>query len=306
MMNKHPNKWVAVILSVVANPLGLLYVGAPAIAAAVFLLTCLLAVLDFMQIGGDMALRPFMALVLPVVVISAVVAYRRAARAGADTQRPWWSRWTGLLGIAVLYIVATMAMRIFLFEPFRIPSTAMEPNLPVGANIIVKKWGYGHYTSFGLNLGRTAITAPMARGDIIVFDFPRDPTQTYIKRLIGLPGDQVQYKAGRLSVNGVEASVRPVGDYRSSERNMELDRQRETLGQVEYDIARFKMARPTPVPLAFAHDDQCSFGYQELSCTVPQGHYFMMGDNRDNSADSRLWGFVPANLVIGKVVSVFR
>lgn len=305
-MNKPPNKWLAVVLSLLANPLGLLYVGAPALAAALFVASLLVAALDVMQTGEQSAIR--FATVLPWVfaVGAAVWSYRLAKRADPDAPRHWSSRWMGMIGLYVAIVVVVVGVRLFAYEPFRIPSTAMEPTLPIGSKIVVQKWGYGHYGTFGVTPFKRAISAPLERGDIVVFDFPKDPTQTYIKRLIGLPGDTVLYKDGRLTINGEPAERQAIGDYTLSDRAIDVNRFQEKLGKTQYEVVYFKAPRGELPQEAFPHKDQCQYAFYEIRCTVPLGHYFMLGDNRDNSMDSRIWGFVPADMVIGKVVATFK
>lgn len=188
-------------------------------------------------------------------------------------------------------------LRVFLFQPFTIPSASMEPNLYEGDYIVVSKWSYGyskHSIPMSPNLfdGRIMDRAPQ-RGDIVVFKLPRDNKTDYIKRLIGLPGDRIQMIANRLHING-----QPVDDVVVSQSQIEdvfgprpVTRVRETLpGGKTFNIQDFGPGGEV--------DDTGVY-------TVPAGHYFMMGDNRDNSVDSRYdqnsgVGLVPAENLVGK------
>lgn len=188
-------------------------------------------------------------------------------------------------------------IRTLLFEPFNIPSGSMIPTLLVGDYLFVEKYSYGysHYSlPFAPDLfsGRIFGSTPR-RGDVMVFKYPRDTSVDYIKRVIGLPGDTVQVKEGRLWINGTEVAQQPEGDFEVDDDGVQvaLRRYQETLpGGVAHDILKTTdsgEANNTPV------------------YTVPPGSLFVMGDNRDNSADSRFWGFVPMENLVGKAEVLF-
>ena len=145
-------------------------------------------------------------------------------------------------------------------------------------------------------LGHGKSSVP-ARGEIIVFDFPRDRSVTYVKRLVGLPGDLVKVEGTRVSLNGaaIPVSVPDQGGVAQ-----------EQLQGVRHSIVAEGAAFPYWVVEEFQGREQCTFTDTSVECRVPDGHYFVLGDNRPNSADSRAWGFVPADHVIGKVVKVFK
>ena len=189
----------------------------------------------------------------------------------------------------VIFIV--LLLRSFLAEPFRIPSSSMMPTLLIGDFILVNKFSYGlklpvvdyEFLDFG---------SP-ERGDVIVFRYPVDPHEDYIKRVVGLPGDQILYQKKRLYVNGKEVSSEYLTRYVGigSGRDMSgAELKQEQLGEVSHQI----LQRP-----------EIFRGDGEGRWTVPEGSYFVMGDNRDNSLDSRYWGFVPEGHVVGKAVAVW-
>jgi signal peptidase I len=177
-------------------------------------------------------------------------------------------------------LAAVLVLRSFIAEPFRIPSGSMIPTLLVHDFILVNKFSYGLRTPIG-NV-KFLETGKPERGDIVVFQYPPKPENDYIKRLIGLPGDQIAYKNKVLTVNGVEAKLEPQGVFTYQEQGVLHINQRftEDYFGVKHDL----LIDPNDPPRDFEY-------------TVPEGQYFMMGDNRDGSFDSRGWGTVPeANL----------
>ena len=203
-------------------------------------------------------------------------------------------------------IVVVFLIRSFWVEPFKIPSGSMKPTLLVGDFILVNKYTYGIRLPV---LNRKVVEVnPIKRGDVVVFRYPADPSVDYIKRVIGTPGDKVTYSAKRLSVNGREVPVQPAGFYTDAELNyLRLPTFAEKLGENAHQMMVVP-AQP-PVDLAqvrqFAHRGNCEYNDDGFSCTVPAGHYFMMGDNRDQSSDSRYWGFVPDDHVKGRAFLVW-
>ena len=151
------------------------------------------------------------------------------------------------------------------------------------------------------------MSAAMRRGDIVVFEYPADPSLSYVKRVVGLPGDRISYYNKRLKVNDEEIQVRRIGDYVRKDRATPSVKYLERLGEHEYTIL-IEPEAPAVVPpaRAFPLNEQCAQTAEGLSCRVPDGHYFVLGDNRDNSSDSRAWGFVPARNIIGKVQYILQ
>jgi len=203
-------------------------------------------------------------------------------------------------------IVVVFLIRSFWVEPFKIPSGSMKPTLLVGDFILVNKYTNGIRVPV---INRKVVDInPIRRGDVVVFRYPSDPSVDYIKRVVGTPGDRIAYRGKRLSVNGEAVPVNASGFYTDAELNyLRLPTFSEKLGEKPHQMM-IVPAQP-PVDLAqvrqFAHRGNCEYNDDGFSCTVPEGHYFMMGDNRDQSSDSRYWGFVPDDHIKGRAFLVW-
>lgn len=208
-------------------------------------------------------------------------------RRPAHAQEPWPVEWARSFFPVILVV---FLIRSFVVEPFKIPSGSMIPTLLVGDFLLVNKFEYG----LRLPVINTRISqgAPLQRGDVIVFRYPEDPSKDYIKRVVGLPGDTVAYANKQLIINGKPVPTDYVGDFSYiTEQGYILDTQkyREQLGKHRHDIL--------VIPES---------GMQDMEpITVPLGRYFVMGDNRDNSNDSRFWGFVPDENIVGKAMLIW-
>lgn len=267
----------------------------------------ILAALAIGMIGEFYLHDTVLAAILSIVfsITCATHAYRLANKYPDKTQRPAYSRWYGLLGGAAVLFLIAFCVRAFVVEPFRFPSGSMLPTIPLRAHLIVQKWGYGNYGTYGIHVYRSPISSPLSRGDIIIFEFPLDRSIHYAKRLIGLPGDTVAYHGKKLSINGNPVVLRQTSDYFAPESLAPTPAFVESLMGVEYPVLINKDISPRiPTSIAFPFRDKCTYDSDGVTCVVPTGHYFTMGDNRDNSNDSRMWGFVPAGHVVGKVLEI--
>jgi len=216
--------------------------------------------------------------------------------------QPWWLDWTaGLFPV----IVIVFLLRSFLFEPFKIPSGSMVPTLLVGDLILVNKYHYGVRLPV-INKKIVALNDPQ-RGDVMVFRYPPDPRVDYIKRVVGVPGDEVAYLNQKLTINGKELPLKSLGEFYDEDSLRYAPQFSEALGSVDHRI----LVDPKRQPYFSADDkrfpfrDNCRYSAEGVVCKVPQGHYFMMGDNRDNSLDSRFWGFVPDENIVGRAFFVW-
>lgn len=218
-----------------------------------------------------------------------------------EKKQPWWVEYS-ISFFPVILIV--FLLRSFLVEPFKIPSGSMIPTLLIGDFILVNKFTYGIRLPV-VNVKLLELNSPR-RGDVMVFRFPADTSLDYIKRVVALPGDRVEYRDKSLSINGRAVPRRALPDYESRERLQYFPRYAESFEGAEHEIIVEKEA-PGFVDrsMDFRHSGNCDYNGGGLVCTVPAGHYFVMGDNRDNSSDSRVWGFVPDGNIVGKAIFIW-
>ncbi|WP_116474322.1 signal peptidase I [Zobellella maritima] len=204
-------------------------------------------------------------------------------------------------------IAVVLVLRSFVYEPFQIPSGSMMPTLLVGDFILVEKFAYG--LKEPVNNTRLIPTGTPERGDVAVFKYPENPRVDYIKRIVGLPGDRIVYQDKQLYIKPackgddcpdfqpVPLTFRQGGEF--SQMGIPLERYGEALIEPPHDILRNPLL-----------PDRISMYYRQPGTAlnewvVPEGHYFALGDNRDNSTDSRFWGFVPEQNLVGKAVAIW-
>ncbi len=217
--------------------------------------------------------------------------------------QPWWLDWTAGLFPVILVV---FLLRSFVAEPFKIPSGSMMPTLLTGDLILVNKFTYG----LRLPVLGTKVTegTPLARGDVVVFRYPPQPSMDYIKRVVGIPGDEVAYLNKRLTINGQPVSKDALPDYFDEDTMRYFKQFAEKLGTVDHRILNDDTRRAglSDAEVSdFPYRENCRYSVEGVVCKVPAGHYFMMGDNRDNSLDSRYWGFVPDQNVVGRAFFIW-
>jgi len=253
-----------------------------------------------MQIG--ISLMEYMSMAAMVTGVFWSAAKLRKQVILKTGKKPLWvSFGADLFGVIALMLFC----RVAIADWQEVPSGSMEPTLRVGDRILVNKLAYGPrlpFTNAAIKFGEPQ------RGDIVVFRFPRDVSTLYVKRLIGLPGDVVTFSRGVVSINHQAFQVKidtSVAPKKEDAGQLFAD---ETAGNRQRIIklnAEAPGASVAPRAWLGEYSDDCSVAStQEWECTVPQGKYLMMGDNRDNSADSRVWGFLDQREVVGKAVKV--
>ncbi len=213
------------------------------------------------------------------------------------SQNGWWET----IKIVVQALAIAMVVRVFLYQPFNIPSGSMKQTLLVGDYLFVSKlsYGYSRYSfPFGIGFfsGRIFAAEPK-RGDVAVFKLPRDNSTDYIKRVIGLPGDEIEMRGGQLFINGKAVPKVPNGEFLTREE-----------GGAPRSIPTFEETLPNGVKYTVL-DSEPNGPFDNVGpYKVPAGHFFMMGDNRDNSSDSRAQynvGYVPFENFVGRAEIIF-
>ena len=215
--------------------------------------------------------------------------------------QPWWLDWTaGLFPV----IVAVFLLRSFLVEPFKIPSGSMIPTLMINDLILVNKFHYGVRLPV-INFKIIDNHSP-ERGDVMVFRYPPQPSVDYIKRVVGIPGDEVAYLNKQLTINGQPLEKKALPDFFDDEALRYTKQFEETNHGRTYRLLN-DLDRGSFIAGAsdFKFRENCRYSIEGVVCKVPEGQYFMMGDNRDNSLDSRYWGFVPEQNIVGKAFVVW-
>ncbi|CAB3787070.1 signal peptidase I [Pararobbsia alpina] len=218
-------------------------------------------------------------------------------------RQPWWLEYSASF---FPVIVLVFVLRSFVVEPFKIPSGSMLPTLFVGDFILVNKFDYGIRLPI-IDKKIIPLGNPQ-RGDVVVFRFPKDESVDFIKRVVGVPGDTIAYQNKELTINGQPVSKVPDGEFLDDERDPPSFNKRftEVLGPKKHDILNNAQVPPFVMGASdYPYRENCKYNAMGVICTVPPGSYFMMGDNRDNSEDSRYWGFVPDKNVVGRAFFIW-
>ncbi|PTR05208.1 signal peptidase I [Nitrosospira sp. Nsp5] len=250
---------------------------------------------------------PLIMLILLVITggISLLDRFALKRHRAPEAQGPWWVEYPKSFFPVILIV---FFLRSFLVEPFKIPSGSMIPTLLVGDFILVNKYTYGIRLPVA-NVKIMPINEPK-RGDVMVFRYPENPSMDYIKRIIGVPGDTVTYRDKQLSINNIPVKMESNGEYTYIESGLNYVYSRrflESLGEQNYsilinpEVPDMHIAGVRPFP----HRENCSYNDSGFTCKVPEGNYFTMGDNRDSSSDSRYWGFVPEQNIVGKAFMIW-
>jgi len=230
----------------------------------------------------------------------AVQAQRHVLRT-SRLRQPLWVEYTAGLFPVILIV---FALRSFVVEPFKIPSGSMIPTLLIGDLILVNKFSYGVRLPIVHN--KVLDLGGPDRGDVMVFRYPLNEADNYIKRVVGVPGDTVSYLNKRLKINGEFVKIAADGRYVDNEQLSEEPKYLESLGEKAHNILTDLEKPPDIRPREqFPMIENCRYSSDGVVCKVPDGHYFVLGDNRESSLDSRYWGFVPEQNIVGKAFFIW-
>lgn len=300
-----PNKWLAgVIALLLSPPFGLLY--SAKLGWAIAYSVGLILIVAYILWMGSESVAILLTLIILVGVVHAFIA---AKRYPIGLTRPWYSKWYGVLGVLFSFFLLVFGVRAFLFEPFHAASGSMLPTIEKGKHVIVSKWGYGNKGTYGITIWEGIVTASVLHGDVLVFIYPRSEKRLdYLMRVVGLPGDVVEYKNKVLAINGHAATYRDLGEYNYVMPTGTVSARSiiENIGSTKYRV----LHRPDVPAISlesvsnYPNQTNCHYREEGFTCRIPEKHYFMLGDNRDASNDSRYWGFVPEDHILGKVINL--
>lgn len=272
-----PNKWFSAFLGLLGQPLAFLYLAKLKLALVYFVLLFVVGVADFALIQKT----GYSGLGIVLALFCAVHAFKTSKNVTFGSSSKWYCHWWGVTSIPLVFIVTVFSFRPFLYEPFQIPAGSMLPTLKVGDLVIVSKWGYGLSGSYGIGFYRPdgELRKKLIRGKIYVFYAPHDE-RLFIKRIIGLPGDTIMYSDKQLIINGNVVK---------------------TVGTATPEVYT-EVVDGNSYSVQYLNNNSTS---RSFYITVPDKTYFVMGDNRDDSADSRVWGPVPGNNIVGKLAHIW-
>ena len=267
-----PRLWLTVLLGIVLQPFVFLYVNRPRLFWGYLPVTLVVAGIDWYF---ELALTLAFSLICP---LHAVLIARRY---DVSTPRRWFNRASVAVGLYLAVMLAILGARTFLYEPYQVPSASMHPTLVEGNLFVAQKWGFAHRSLFGFTLpGSDRLDAArLQRGKVYVF-YPPDHDMLYVKRLIALPGDVIALTPDGVVINGERLPRELLSDTDG------VRIYREQLGGQSYRVQQLDSAAQQPIQ----------------TFRVPEGHYFFLGDNRDNSNDSRYWESVAAERVVGEMI----
>ncbi len=286
-MEYKPKLWIAITLGIIFQFLGMLYVQRLKLAIVYFILSITISASElYLYKNYQIDWLDYFSFNLLLTIICIFHCYYIIKNGDFTKDRPFYSRWYGLVSIFLLIIAPIFLTRTFLFEPFQLPSTSMSPTYEVGDYIVVNKFGCGNYEYFGLVIMKKELSSDCApkRSEVYVFKNPSSPNVNFVKRIVGLPGDTIELKNKRLFINDKRIERKKISD--NSQFLILTESIDGNLYKIKYSKNRHMFTTGKWV--------------------VPKGAYFSIGDNRDQSSDSRHFGVVPESHIIGKVIYLFN
>lgn len=270
-----PKGWIAILIGIFLQPFTFLYVNKVRLFWIYFLIAAALGIIDLYYSSF---------ITISLSVICPLHSYLSIKRYDESLKRNWYSRWWGIPLIYLIMLAPIFIIRSFFYEPYTIPASSMSPSVNLGDLIIIKKWGYRSYGTHGISILDTEVQEKdlIKRGSIYAF-YPPHNDKAFIKRLVGMPGDNIEIKQGIISING------KVIESKFISQSSEEDIYEETLDDSTYNIKIMPLRRLLI----------------DVELKVPEDEYFFLGDNRDNSSDSRIWGTVPSSDFIGELVYIY-
>ena len=275
-INWKPKAWIAISLGIILQSFTFLYLNRPKLFWFYFILAGVISIIDWKY---QTLFAASFSLICPIHAYFVVKNFEHVS------DRAWYSKWWGIPVIFVVFYTAFFTFLSVLYEPFTLPAASMQPTINPGNRILVKKLGYRTYGAFGVKLFSKEISSPdlMQRGKLYAFYLPKKNI-VYVKRLIATPGDTLAISGNEITINGSVIAT---------ELTHEKDQvtvYEQKLGEITHSIQRTSV-RP----------------YKDIEkIVIPENSYFFLGDNRDRSSDSRDWGYVTSDRIVGEVIYVFK
>jgi signal peptidase I len=307
-----PKIWLVILLGIILQPFVFLYINRSKLFWIYFIVSFVIGAVDlfiFTNLSEGTLLGNF-SLSWIFIVLCPTHAFLIARNYNPDQKRGWYAKWWIPPSCWLGLVISVFLVKIFIFQLYSIPATSMKPFLKVGDHVLVNKIGFGNYHFMDIQIMKSPPKVKIERGDVIVFQAPNAPRIDYVKRVIGLPGDTIVYRKKVLYLKyacKIQESNCPelIAVKSTSVSNnigfkSDIKKYREVLANKEYYI----LVNPKLLEYMGKHFDQRGTPLDEW--IVPEKHYFVLGDNRDNSLDSRHWGFVPESNIVGKVIYRFQ
>lgn len=309
-----PNAWTAAILGLFTTTFAFLYVNRPVWFWIYLLAGIITASYDFNVVSEapDAAFLDSLPLSWIVTLACIIHSVSIARHYDVATERRWFAGVKPVLALVIGILLSVFTLRTFFFEPLSIPSGSMSPTLNPGDKVVISKYGYGNYLLFNLPIMQTEPTKIPMRGDIVVFQLVENPEILYVKRLVGLPGDTITYNNKTLSVSpaceigqpsclpSTLVSQRYSDEGQLSDANSSVSLLVESIGEQNY-MTQQQLTRQDHPNRYYQQP-----GMNSGTWVVPEGNVFVLGDNRDNSLDSRYFGFIPTQNLVGNVIYIMN